>query len=123
MKLQHTQTGFTFIGLVFFILVVVFFANLIMKLVPAYIEYFNVSTSLSSLQDEKFSSSALESEIRSKLEKRLNINDVKHVKPTNIKIEKLENKAVTSVNYEVRTNILANIDAVVHFSKSVEINY
>jgi len=123
MKLQRSQSGFTFISLVFFIITVVFFANLIMKLAPAYLEYFNVSTSLSSLQDEQFSSSALESEIRGKLEKRLNINDVKHVKSNNISIQDLEGKAVASIDYEVRTNILANIDAIVHFSKSVEISY
>ncbi len=123
MKLQRAQSGFTFIGVVFLIIVVVFFANLIMKLTPAYLEYFSVSTSLSSLQDEKFSSSALESEIRDKLQKRLDVNDVKHVKAKNISIQRSEGKAVASIDYDVRTNIFANIDAVVHFSKSVEISY
>ena len=39
---MHKQTGMTFLGMVLMIAGIVFIAIIVMKLVPAYIEYFSV---------------------------------------------------------------------------------
>lgn len=123
MTQQHNkkEAGLTGLGFIFILLVLGFFVALGLKLVPVYLEYYNVTTSLQSLKEEDDSELSSGQNIKTLLKKRLQINDVTHVTDKDIVIEKQVNGTLVTVAYEVRKNFMGNVDIVVSFKDSVEL--
>jgi len=83
-------------------------------------EHYNVSTSLKSLQSEGGGVQE-EGNVKTRLLRRFEINDVSHAGRKNIAVTREGNKKVVTVQYEVRKPFLANIDLVVSFSDSISL--
>ena len=117
------QQGMTAIGVLVVLALIAFFTLLVLRLAPPYLENFNVSTSLKSLQQEVGIKDKSSGEIRNLLQRRLEINDVTNVKKENVTISKDAKSGLlkVAVAYEVRVHIMLNIDAVVVFSESIEV--
>ncbi len=116
------QSGMSAIGLVFVLLLIGFFALVTLKLLPMYLENFSVATSLESLRNEPELGSKTGPEILQLLMKRLDINDVENVTAKNVAITRTAIGAVVNVKYEVRKDLLGNIDVVGKFDESVELS-
>jgi hypothetical protein len=114
------QRGMTTISLAVLIIVVVFFLTLGIKLVPVYLEHFNVVQSLKSVKEEVHSGLAV-GEIITMLNNRLEMNDVTNVTKRNIKVDRQAKGSVVTVAYEVRRHALGNIDLVISFNDSIEL--
>lgn len=123
MSTLKRQKGMTAIGILIILALIAFFTLLVLRLAPPYLEHFNVTTSLKSLQQEPGIKDKTPTEIRSLLQRRLDINDVANVKKDHVTVEKDRKSGLLriAVVYEVRVDILANVDAVVSFSDSIEI--
>ncbi|WP_297529483.1 DUF4845 domain-containing protein [Thiohalobacter sp.] len=100
---------------------IAFFAILVLRLVPNYLEYFKVESTLESLKNEPGITQKSPGEIRTLISRRFDINDVEHVKAKEVKITRDRGRTIVSVKYEVRVPVLGNVDAVTKFDKSVEI--
>ncbi len=120
-KYNKKEAGLTGLGFIFILLILAFFVALGLKLVPVYLEYYNVTTSLQSLVKEDSSELSSSQDIKALLNKRLGINDVTSVSDQNIAIEKAGDNTLVTVEYEVRKNFLGNVDIVVTFKDSVEL--
>jgi len=59
-------------------------------------------------------------QIRTLINKRLIVNNVRSLKTEDISIEKDGNVALIVVEYEVRENLFRNIDSVIHFKHEYE---
>ena len=118
---QH-QKGMTGIAMAFILVLIAFFAMVIIRLFPVYMEHFSVSSHLKSLAEESGASAKTNAEIVSTLRKRFEIDDVKNVKEEHIFIEREKGGLVTvAVEYEVRTPAISNVDMVVSFVDEVEL--
>lgn len=118
---QH-QKGMTAIAMAFILVLIAFFAMVLIRLFPVYMEHFSVKSHLKSLADESGASTKTNAEIISTLRKRFEIDDVKNVTDEHIFIEREQNGPVTvAIEYEVRTTALANVDMVVSFVDEVEL--
>ena len=117
------QQGMTAVGILMVLALIAFFTLLALRLVPPYLENFNVTSSLKSLQTEVGIKDKSPGEIRNLLQRRLDINDVANVKRENVTIAKDAKSGLLkiAVDYEVRVPIMLNVDAVVVFSDSVEV--
>ncbi len=124
MKKLNRQKGMTAIGVLLILMLIAFFTLLALRLTPPYLENFTVASSLKSLQQEAGVRQKTTSEIRKLLQRRLEINDVESVKKEHVKITKDRKTGLLQINvqYEVRVPIMLNVDAVVHFSDSVELS-
>ena len=122
MKSIHRQRGMTPIGWVLVLLLIAFFALISLKLIPIYLESFSVSSVIADLKDEPGIGAKSVREIVSIVEKRLDINNVSRVSGDDIYIEKLGGTMTISAEYEVREPMLGNVDIVVSFNKSVEVD-
>ena len=112
----------TGIAMAVVLVVIAFFAMLVLRLFPIYMEHFSVTTHLKSLSSEVGMSKKTNSEIINSLLKRFSIDDVKNVKNEHIFIEREKGSSVTvAVEYEVRTPTISNIDMVVSFTNEVEL--
>ena len=120
-KVAHGQRGMTTIGWLIVLGLIAFFALLILRLAPAYMEYYTVSSALDSLQQEPFIGSKTPMEIRNLLQRRFDVNDVKSIEAKDVKVTQSGGRTTIEANYEVRVPMLGNIDAMAKFDKSVEV--
>jgi len=120
MKNRKSQTGMTAISWVVVLGIFAFFVLIVLRLSPIYMENFSVSTSLESLADENFNKKS-KTEIWSKLDKRLRMNNVTNVKREHLKLTKSGGKVRAVIEYEVRVSMIGNVSAVVAFNDEVEL--
>lgn len=111
------QAGATLMGLLMTAALIGFFAYVGMKVVPIYIENYGVKAALKSLAEEE-TQGVGSGEIRSRLMKRLDMNNVDSVRPDSVEIKALGRSRVVSVNYEVRTRFYGNLYLLMAFNES-----
>lgn len=124
MKLRNQQQGMTLISTVFVVAVFAFFGLLAFRLGPIYIQNFIVKRSASALQQlpkEKLNSygPGVKLVLKQDLLKQLAINEIDHIKARNIKVTQTKQGYLVNIKYDVTANILANIDALIHFDDTV----
>ena len=114
------QRGMTTIGLIFVLMLVGFFAVSVIRLAPSYLEYFSVASTLDSLAREPAITRKTKTDIRVLIIRRFGINNIKSISARDVRMEKRDGKLVLSVDYEIRTPWIANIDLIARFDKVVE---
>jgi hypothetical protein len=115
------QRGLTAISWILIIALAAFIGLIALKLIPIYLQAFNIATVVRQLPDEPFIGDKGPNEIRKSLIARLKINSVYDFDPKNIVIKKGLNTYLVDVSYEVREPVLGNVDIVVSFSNQTEI--
>ena len=121
MKSIHRQRGMTPIGWILVFLLIAFFTLIALKLVPIYLDSFTVGSVISDLKKEPGIAAKTPREVLSMIEKRLDINMVTGIKADDIIIDKVGDTMTISADYEIRENMIGNVDIVVSFNKSVEV--
>lgn len=116
------QSGITLIGLIFTLALIGFVALIAFRLLPIYIEYFNIVTSMESLENEPEFALKSKQDILRLLNNRLDINDVEAIETKDIRINQEPGVTKVGVKYEVRKPMFYNIDVVVKFDKTVEVS-
>ena len=112
----------TTIGVILVLVVIAFFATIVIKLSPVYIEHYKVDSVLNTLKSEPMLMNATDASIRSGLAKRFDVNDVEHVSADDVVIDRTKGKVSgLSVDYEVRVPLIGNVDAVAKFSEEVKV--
>lgn len=120
---KHNQKGMTALGWLIVLALIGFFALVAIRLLPMYMESFEVAGSLESLKNEPFITQKSVAEVASLIQKRFDVNDIKSVnRKTDVKIEKSGGTLKVTVAYESRKHLLGNLDIVGVFNKQVEIN-
>ncbi len=120
-NMPQAQRGMTGLGWLTVIALILFFALLIVKLVPTYIEHYEIKTVLYSLNDEPLITQKSTQEIRKLLHRRLKINSVYDMKDDSIHIEKSSGIMRVEIGYEVRKPIAGNVDVVMTFDDKLEL--
>lgn len=113
------QNGMTLISFLVVFIVCGFLVLLGLKLAPVYLEYFKVSSSLSSLKKEAGLSDKSPREIISMVQKRWDINSVDRITADkSLEIEKHGDVFKIRLNYEVEEHIIGNVSALVKFDET-----
>lgn len=121
MNLARQQKGMTGIGWLLIIALIVFVMLIVVKLLPAYVDHFNVSSVLSSLEKEPDIDSMSAGEITQTIMKRLDINMVKDVQPDDIYVSQEGTTRVIEIDYRVQRKLFANIDILISFNNRIEV--
>ncbi|TGN41049.1 DUF4845 domain-containing protein [Marinobacter confluentis] len=117
---MHRQSGASALVI---LIMVLFFGGLLtigIKLGPAYLDDQTISKAVESISDTEGLSRMGPAEVRTLINKRLLVNNVRSLKPEDITIKKNGDTVLITVEYEVRDNIFRNIDTVVHFKHEYE---
>jgi len=122
MNIYRRQRGLTMVSIAALLGVLAFFVLIILTLLPVYMENFNVTSHLERLGKDSSVSSMTPDEIRSTFLKRLGIDNVANVSKEDIIISKNDTGYEVEVDYEVRKNVMGNVDAVVFFNEKVVID-
>jgi hypothetical protein len=105
------------------LIMVLFFGSLLtlaIRLGPVYMDDRTISEVVEGIRDTDGLSLMGSAQIRSLINKRLIVNNVRSLKPEDITVEKNGDVALIKVEYEVRDNIFKNIDTVVLFRHEYE---
>lgn len=120
MRSMKHQQGVTGLGWLIILGLIAFFVSIGLKLFPIYVEYFNVKSSLASLEKTSGVSRMSKLEVRSLLMKKLNINDIKNVKKKNIKVNKRSGAVIVNIDYTVTTPLVGPLSLIAEFNESIE---
>ncbi|MFC4258339.1 DUF4845 domain-containing protein [Marinobacter lacisalsi] len=121
MKTPFRQQGASTVGI---LIAVLFFASLLtllIKLGPAYLDDYTIKGALEGLDGEEGLSQMTPSDVRRLVTKRLSVNNVDSFNAKDINIEKDGDLVIISLDYEVRTHVVSNVDAVISFSHFYEL--
>lgn len=121
-RYSSRQQGITFMGFVLLMMLIGFFALLGLKLVPVYLDHYKVVSVLKSLENDKDLPSRSRDEILRTFEKRWDIDMIDSVTKDDVTITKDMRRIKVQIAYDVTKPILGNVDALVHFNDSIEVD-
>ena len=116
--MKRNQGGLTLIGFVIVLAVVGLFAYIGMKLFPMYSEFYSVKQALKGLAAEPGIANTDPAKVKDLLFRRLYVSYAENVKPNNVKITRDSQGYVITVSYEVRRELIGNLDVVGKFDAS-----
>lgn len=120
--MRSKQSGITLIGFVIVLLIAGFFAFMAMKLVPPYVQYFSITKAMNEIATEGVSGKS-EVDVRRDFMFKLSFQYADQViKPDNIRFERTGSGTSMEVDYDQRIHFLYNIDFLLHFDKTVQLN-
>ncbi len=124
MRALSTQRGITLVGFVFVLAIAGFFALIVMRLLPVYIEYYGVVKSMEQVRAEPGSANKSMDDIRRSLGLKFNLQYVDEgtIGPQNIHLNRQGAMATLRIAWEKRVPFLYNVDFVASFDKSVVLN-
>ncbi|HYP68913.1 MAG TPA: DUF4845 domain-containing protein [Thiobacillaceae bacterium] len=96
-------------------IVIVFGAVLVMKLVPAYVEFFTIKKVLVDIGQDPEINTMSNAAIREKFSKRSQIDDIHSVKPADLDISRDKGATIISADYPFQTKLVGNISLLVDF--------
>ncbi len=115
------QTGLGTLGFLLILVFVAITALAAMRILPIYLDYFSVVTSLEGLREDPRTREMGPIEIRQAAGKRFDINNVSGLRAQDLKIKRDSSTTTVRAVYEVRRPLVANLDIVANFDKSVEL--
>lgn len=121
MRSPNQQKGMTAIGWLFMIAMFLLVMLTVIKLAPAYIDQFNVSSVLSSLKSEPGIGTMTGGEVTGTIMKRLDINMMKDVTREDIYISQQGGLRVIEIEYQVQRKLLGNVDVLINFNNRIEV--
>jgi hypothetical protein len=92
-----------------------------MKIIPVYINDGSVSSIMGKLSGDSSLSNASSRTIRETIEKRLKINNIYDIDPSEIVIRPGRGGYTVTLNYEPRGNLFGNLDYVISFKHEATI--
>ncbi len=116
---KHRQGGMTALGLLILIAFVGLFVYAAIRLLPVYLEYFNVVRAMESVKSDTDGGAAA---LRNSLEKRFDIEDIKSLSYKDIEIRRDGATWVLHAAYDAEAPYLGNVGLVAHFDKTVTLS-
>src|SRR5690554_1098488 len=111
-------------GALAMMIIALFFGALLtlaIKIGPAYIDDITIQEALESLDGTDGLEQMGPAQVRTLINKRLSVNNVRGFDAKNITVEKNGEFVVVKVDYEVRNNIIGNVDSIVHSQHEYEL--
>jgi len=118
---KHHQSGVTGLGWLIILSIIAFFVFLVLKLMPIFLENFNVKSSLKSMEKESGLYRKDKVQIRNNIIAKLNVNDVKNVQKKNIKVNKRSGSVIINIAYTVKTPLMGPLSLVAEFNEDAEV--
>jgi hypothetical protein len=117
MQSLKRQNGMTAIGWLIVLALIGFFVLLTLRMLPSYLEYYKVVSTLESLENE--TGLATPADIKRLIERRFDISYVETIQPKDVAIKAVGPNFKVIADYESRKHIFANVDVAMSFYKEV----
>ena len=123
---MYNQKGMTLIGLLLTVVIIVFLGILVMRVVPVYIQNYEIKRSLASLNNldpSQFSSDPMAnvSVLKTRLINQLDLESIGFIKPEQISITPSDGNYLVKLKYSVIKPLIANVSLMFDFEESEEV--
>jgi Domain of unknown function (DUF4845) len=115
---MRKQMGLSLFGMLIVCIVIVFVAIGGFKVLPAYIEYFQIKKAVSGIVQSGEARKSTPPEIRAAFERRRAIDDFEAVTGKDLEITKEGNETFIAFSYPKRIPLFANVNIVIDFAGS-----
>jgi hypothetical protein len=115
MRHPREQSGITLIGFLVVLMVVGFFAFLIMRLFPVYTEYYGLRQAMKAVAAEPGITTRSPEQVKQLLDTKLYISYVTSVKKNHMRVTRQGGNYLLNVRYEVRGPLLYNLEYIATF--------
>lgn len=120
--MQHRQRGMTFLGIIVLVVVVGAWVYAGIRLVPKYLEYIRVASTLEKVRDEYDSNpGTTEFMLRKAVERHFDIEMVEVITSNDIEIKREGGTFYMRAAYDDTVPLISNVSFLVQFDKSVEV--
>jgi hypothetical protein len=113
--MKSQQQGVTMLGMVLIAGLIVFFAIMGLKLIPAYVEFATIQSHLRELAHAPDTQGAAPREIMSAFNRRKHIDNITSVDGRDIEITRDGTTTILTIAYETRIHMVGNISACIDF--------
>lgn len=117
----NRQKGVTAIGWMIILGLIAFFVLLTLRMVPSYMDYYQVASALETLESQHELADKSPYEIRNLLQRKFDSGYVDIIHSRDVKISKNSRGFTASVKYESRKPVFANVEVVMTFTKKVRV--
>ncbi|MFE8072607.1 DUF4845 domain-containing protein [Marinobacteraceae bacterium S3BR75-40.1] len=120
--MHFKQRGASTIGTLIILIFGALLLVLAVKLIPIYLDDMTVANVLEKMQDSDELKGMPPARVKETMRKRFSVNNVEVVDVDDIHVQEDGGLLILDLNYEVRTGIFQNVDAVVSFSHHYELD-
>jgi hypothetical protein len=118
---RNRQQGITLIGFIIVASFIGLFVLAAIKLVPVYMEYAQIESTLEKVRDEFEGERPSVEQLRYAIERHFDINSVRTLSARDIKISRVEGGFEMRATYDGRTSYIGNLFLVAEFDTAVEV--
>lgn len=116
------QRGMTVIGMLLLIIVIAFVALIAMKVVPMYVQYFSIKSTIESIRKEPQVAQMSPMDIQNAIQKRFDIGYVDNVQARDLKIRNERSGRVIDLMYEDQRELFYGLHVVLKVNESIPLN-
>ena len=113
------QRGMTVIGMLLVMIVVAFVALIGMKVVPMYVQYFSIKSTIESIRKEPQVAQMSAQDIQTAIQKRFDIGYVDNIQARDLKIRNERNGRVIDLVYEDERDLFYGLFVVLKVNESL----
>ena len=114
------QRGFSKLGLVFMLVVLVSGLTFALKVLPVYIDHNFVRGVAESLLDSGRANSMTQAEVREEIAASMRVNNIRDFDLDSISTSRANGASIISIAYERRIPLFANIDVILSFDDQIQ---
>lgn len=118
--LPRQQRGFSKLGLVFMLVVLVSALTVGLKVLPVYIDHNFVRGVAEALLESGRASSMTQAELRNEIAASMRVNNVRDFDLNSISTSRANGASIISITYERRIPLVANIDIILSFDDQIQ---
>lgn len=120
--LSGRQRGMTVIGMLLVIIVIAFVALIAMKVVPMYVQYYSIKSTIESIRKEPQVAQMSAQEIQSAIQKRFDIGYVDNITARDLKIRNDRNGRVLDLVYQDERALFYGLSVVLKVNEVIPLN-
>ena len=121
-KLNSNQRGMTVIGMLLLIIILAFMALIAMKVVPLYVQYFTVKSTIESVRKEPQLAQMTTQDIQNAIQKRFDIGYVQNISARDLKIRSEGGGRVLDLVYQDERPLFYGLSVVLNVKETVPLN-
>lgn len=116
------QGGFSMMSSLITLLLLLIVCNFCYKLIPVYIDNYNLKQVIEGLQDELKSERLSAKSLKKRIINGAIVNDMYELNPKDIKIRKRPNQFEVKLNYQVERQLMYNISLLISFADTITLD-
>lgn len=116
------QRGMTVIGMLLLLVVIAFVALIAMKVVPMYVQYYSIKSTIESIRKEPQVAQMSAQEIQNAIQKRFDIGYVENVTARDLKIRNDRSGRVLDLVYQDERALFYGLSVVLKVNEAIPLN-